>query len=116
MNTKTIDLGASKQALNDFEGWESPVFEVDGAESIVIQTVCSKATTGNPKYKVHGSLDGSNFGILTDSEGDHIEVTMNEEARIATLRGSNVKAIMIVGSADGTEGDVTLDEIIVRWK
>lgn len=116
MNETKIVLGTSKQYLSDFDEWLSPIFFVDGAESVVIQTICSDKNTGNPQYQVLGSLDGSNFGLLTDSEGEPIEVVMNEVARIATIRGSNVKAIRIVGSADGNLAEVTLDEIIVRWK
>lgn len=115
MLEKTVDLGASKHDLKEFTTYKSDNFLVDGAESVVIQTVCSSATTGNPKYKIMGSLDGTNFGTLTDADGNAIEITMSEKSRIVTLRGSNVKAVQIVGSANGTEA-ATLDQIIVRWK
>lgn len=115
MNETTVDLGASKHDLTDFTTYKSDNFLVDGAESVVIQTICSSDTTGDPKYKIYGSLDGTNFGVLTDADGNAIEITMNEKARIVTLRGSNVKAIQIVGSVNGSAAE-TLDEIIVRWK
>lgn len=116
MNELATELGGSKQALNTFKNWTSAVHSVDGAESIVIQTICSGATTGSPKLMIMGSLDGTNFGILSDQNGDNIEVTIDEQFKIFTLRGSNVKAIKLLGSANGTEAAVTLDSYIIRWK
>jgi hypothetical protein len=116
MNETTTALGASKQALNDFKDWESSVYLVDGAESIAIQTLCSDTTTGSPKYMIMGSLDGTNFGYLSDHNGDIIEVTIDEQYKLVTLKGSHVKAIKIYGSQDGTEATVTLDTIIIRWR
>jgi len=112
-------LGSLTQTVvSTFTSYVSPIFAVDGAESVVIQTTLSAATSGttHAKYKVQGSLDGVNFGNITDANGTDIEVTLKERYRIVTIRNSNVKAIRLAGSANSTQSGLALNTIHIRYK